>query len=214
MSSPSLKTSEANVGLRLFNVAATTVMDPCHDRLPRRLEVLVKDLSADTPTHLFAVHSKPITRVTLYPVHALVFAAHCAHLPPIPHTNSAAPTEDGKKIVLPVVPFCLPNPPTFLMLLDYLYTKRGNYLLAALLPILPRGPKPSLTQLSQTLAASYPVHALLSFAAKVHGLWSNVVVLGVFDKKLSQIIEVAWKVLLDALAISPGASWTEGTPSH
>jgi hypothetical protein len=213
MSSPSLEMTEAEFDPRLFNVAATTVADPCRDRLPRRLEVLVKDLSADTPTHLFAVHSKPTTRVSLYPVHALVFAAHCANLPPIPHTNSAAPAEDGKKIVLPVVPLCLPNPPTFSMLLNYLYTKRGDHLLSVLLPIPARGQKPQLKQLSRTAATTFTVQALLSYAAKVHGLWCNVTALGVFDERLSQVIEVAWEVLLDALAISTGANWTEGPSS-
>lgn len=198
-----------------MNVAATTVADPCRDRLPRRLEVQIKDFSTDTPTHLFAVHSKPATRVCLYPVHALIFAAHCAHLPPIPYVNSAEATEDGKKLILPVVPLCLPNPPTFPMLLHYLYTKRGDHLLAALLPMAPRGPKPSLTQLSRTFAATFTVQALLSYAAKVHGLWSNVAALGVFDEKLSRAIEVAWEVVLDALAISTGANWrTEGTSSQ
>ena len=31
--------------------------------------------------------------------------------------------------------------------------------------------------------------------------------LGIFDERLSQVIEVAWDVLLKALAVSTGASW-------
>jgi hypothetical protein len=182
-------------------------VDAPRERLPRELEVVVNNISGEAPTHLLAVHSKPATRVSLFPVHALVLAAHCAHVPPFPHADSKTPAEAGSKLTLPVTPFCIPNPETFSIILYYLYTKRMERVFAALLPIPLRGVKPSIDQLSQLYAATFTVHTLLSHAAKVHGLWSNVTALGVFDDKLSRVIEVAWEVLLSALAIKTGMKW-------
>ena len=53
--------------------------------------------------------------------------------------------------------------------------------------------------------------ALLSQAAKAHGLWNNVVALGVFDERLSRTIETAWEALLDALVITTDATWRTDT---
>ena len=174
--------------------------------LSRKLDVVINDVSSEAPTHLLAVHAKPATRVSLFPVHAIVLAAHCARLPPFPKSESWTPAEAGSKISLSVTPFCLPNPETFSIVLYYLYTKRVDRLFSALLPLPLQGGK-SIDQLSRRYSSTFTVQALLSQAAKVHGLWSNVAALGIFDERLSQVIEVAWKVLLTALAISTGAKW-------
>ena len=176
------------------------------ERLPRKLDVVINDVSSEAPTHLLAVHTKPTTRVSLFPVHAIVLAAHCARLPPFPQSGSRTPAEAGSKISLPVTPFCLPNPETFSIILYYLYTKRVDRLFSALLPLPLQGRK-SIDQLSRTYSSTFTVQALLSHAAKVHGLWSNVAALGIFDGRLWQVIEVAWEVLLKALAVSTGARW-------
>lgn len=190
----------------------TTTANPPRDRLPRELEVIVNDLGADAPTHLFAVYSRSATRISIHPVHALVLAAHCAHLPSLPYSKPTTPTEIGGTLTLPVVPLCVPNPATFPILLHYLYTKRGDHLLASLLPMPPRDATQSLQQFSQTFAATFTVQALLSHAARVHGLWSNVAALGVFDEKLSRAIEMVWEVLLGALAVSTGSNWRTEQP--
>ncbi|KAF8498370.1 hypothetical protein BU17DRAFT_72337 [Hysterangium stoloniferum] len=59
--------------------------------------------------------------------------------------------------ILPVI-LCVPEPASFPLLMHYLYTKRPDHLFAALLPA----------------------------GASVHGLWSNVTAMGVFDDGLSK----------------------------
>ena len=168
---------------------------------------MINDISSEAPTHLLAVHAKPATRVSLFPVHAIILAAHCARLPPFPPSSSRTPAEAGSKITFPVTPFFIPNPETFPIILHYLYTKRVDRLFSALLPLPLQSGKPSIDELSRTYSSTFTVQALLYHAARVHGLWSNVAALGIFDERLSQVIEVAWDVLLKALAVSTGAKW-------
>ena len=167
---------------------------------------MINDISSDAPTHLLAVHAKSATRVSLFPVHAIILAANCARLPAFPPSSSRTPAEAGSKITFPVTPFFIPDPDTFSIILYYLYTKRVDHLFSALLP-LPLQGKTSIDELSRTYSSTFTVQALLSHANRVHGIWSNVAALGIFDERLSQVIEVAWKVLLTALAGSPGARW-------
>lgn len=196
----------------MFAVATnSTVVNAPRNRLPHELEVVVNKISADAPTHLLAVYSKPVSRVAIHPAHALVLASHCAHLPSLPHSKPTMPMAAGSTLILPVVPLCLPSPETFPILLHYLYTKRHDHLLASVLPIRPGDGSQSLNQLGQRLAAMFTVPALLSQAAKAHGLWNNVVALGVFDERLSRTIETAWEALLDALVITTDATWRTDT---
>ncbi|KAF8488126.1 hypothetical protein JB92DRAFT_1449636 [Gautieria morchelliformis] len=201
-------------GPQLLAVAASTTANPPRDRLPRELQVIVNDITADAPSHLFAVcaQSQPPTRISLHPAHALVLASHCAHFPSLPYSKPAVAPAAGSTLTLPVVPLALPSPETFPILMHYFYTKRGDHLLASLLPIAPRDATQTLDQLSTEYAATFTVQALLARAARVHGLWSNVAALGVFDAKLWRGIEVVWAVLLDALAISTGSSWRTESP--
>ncbi|KAF8488125.1 hypothetical protein JB92DRAFT_1450177 [Gautieria morchelliformis] len=203
-------------GPQLLAVAASTTADPPRDRLPRELQVIVHDITADAPSHLFAVCSQPPTRISLHPAHALVLASHCANFPALPYSKPTVAPAVGSTLTLPVVPLALPNPETFPILMHYLYTKRGDHLLAALLPMASRDATQTFDQLqlSTEYAAAFTVQALLARAAIVHGLWSNVAALGVFDAKLWRGIEVVWAVLLDTLAISTGSSWrTKSTMS-
>ncbi|KAF8577828.1 hypothetical protein K439DRAFT_1396231 [Ramaria rubella] len=195
------------VGPRMLTVAATTTANPPRDRLPRELEVVINDLSAEAPTHLFAIYSTPTSQVALHPAHALVLAAHCSHLPTLLHSKPTQPTSAGSTLTLPVVPLCLPHPATFPILLFYLYTKRREHLFASLLPMVSRDANESIEQLARTLAATFTVQALLSHAARIHGFWRNVATLGIFDDKLWQVMEMAWELLGRALAIGTVATW-------
>jgi len=137
-------------------------------------------------------------RIVLVPIHALVFATQCAHLPPL---TCPAPRARGEAEVntatLPVLPFPIPSPGTFSLLMQYLYTHQAKRILSVLIPV------PSYTSspqaLSQKLTESCTVEALLSLLSTVYGLWRNVTNLGVFDEKLWQIIDFSWTVVRNAL---------------
>jgi hypothetical protein len=198
---------------------------PVKNTLPKELDVLINDLSCDMPSHMLAVHSRlpqhtsqshSPRQVTLFPIHHIVFAAHCASLPTLPpNPTPAMPQTTGTHITLPVVPLCIPHPETFPHLSAYLYTRRTSALIASLLPAGTSLP-PTLTidapdfnktlrQFSKQLAMTYTVHALLGHAVKINGLWRNVCALGVFDDGMWDALDVAWDAILLALAIATGS---------
>lgn len=160
--------------------------------LPKEMEVSfgVGSSSAFNPTHLLAVYAKPSPaqpqrNVTLFPAHDVVLATHCAHMPTLPPSTTASHSQP----TLPVVPLCLPAPETFATLQHYLYTKRTDTLLAALVPSLSSLP-------------AQPVSTLLQRATVIHGLWRNVCALGVSDEQLWRTMDVAWEAVLRALAVA------------
>ena len=167
---------------------------------------MINDISSEAPTHVLATKAKPATRPFFFPVHAIILATHCARLPPFPQSASQTPAEAGSKITLPVITLSIPNPETFPIILHYLYTKHVDRLSSALLP-LPLQDGKSIDELSQTYSSTFTVQALLSHVNRVHGLWSNTAAFGIFDGKLCDVIEMAWDVLLKALAVSTGAKW-------
>ncbi|OBZ76426.1 hypothetical protein A0H81_03128, partial [Grifola frondosa] len=161
-------------------------------------------------------------RVTLFPIHHLVFAAHCARFPLLEISRVDAPTQPGSEITLPVVPFCLPHPDSFGQLASFLYSRRGDLLLSQLLPSPPptghpgivvcMPPAPSTTEstlnveFARRLAGTFTPHALFQYLMHVNGLWRNACALGVFEETLWAVIDVAWDILLNALNIASGAT--------
>jgi hypothetical protein len=188
--------------------------------LPKEIPVVVNDLSSDMPTHMLGVYARDLPasarrRVTLFPIHNIIIATHCANLPILPPSDIARPDTPGSTISIPVVPLCIPAPDVFPQLSTFLYTKRIDHLLASLLPC----PVPHqlylgdpttkssvvlLHQFARILAKGYNAQALLMHALSVNGMWRNACALGIDDAKLWCALDVAWELLLSALAISTG----------
>ena len=108
--------------------------------LPKELKItLTGPVAAACPTHILAVYSSPEKHqrqhFTLYPVHAIVLATHCANLPSFPALKSSPALKGTMNI--PVLPLGLPSATTFPLLQSYLYTKRIDTLLSKLLPASP-----------------------------------------------------------------------------
>lgn len=164
---------------------------------------MIEDTSVPAPSHILAVWSKgkdttaPRT-VEIRPVHELLFAATCAHLPAFP--AAARPTCEDGKTRLPVVPLCIPHLPTFGLLQHYLYTHQADRLLAGLLPKPPTPVAPEET--AARLAQSCSPATLINHALRVHGLWSNVCALGIFDDKLWRVIDFSWALLMESLKLA------------
>ncbi|KAH9929075.1 uncharacterized protein BXZ73DRAFT_102229 [Epithele typhae] len=166
--------------------------------------------------------------VPLYPASALVMAAHCALLPPLPRSHPHAPRRAG--LTLPIVPLTVPSPETFALLHAYLHTLRPDTLLAALLPALAgalptlaaSGPSSAagerayvgqftsdrLVRLAHSLAGAAfqrggssqaAMASLMAHIKVVNGLWQNVCALGVFDDELWGVMDLAWEVVLAAM---------------
>lgn len=210
---------------RLLRAVASVVAEPPKDALPSEIAITVNDHSDyPPPTHMLAIHGRtPASKdappgdarrqVTLIPAHSAVLALHCARLPMSKLTapSSASPaytSDDCTQLVVPVQPLCLPSPTTFALLSSFIYTKRADHLLKSLLPCPPpptlAADPASLPAFAARLAGTYTAQALLRHVNSVHGLWQNACVLGVFVDELWDTLDLAWEVLLTAMAISAG----------
>lgn len=149
----------------------------------------------------------------LVPVHALIYAAQCSNFPrlsrAVPHVDA-----QSKSARLAVVPVYVPSPSTFPLLNSYLYTKRAERLLSTLAPLssnalgaIPvghQGASNTVSALGRAMAESFPLPALVEHAAVVHGLWGNVMALGVDDEVLWWALDTAWGIITTAIALSSG----------
>ncbi|KAG6909322.1 hypothetical protein DXG01_001121 [Tephrocybe rancida] len=189
-------------------------------RLPPCLSIPIRTTSSSQPTyptHILAITSSknPSDMATMFPVHSLVLASHCAQLPRLPHSSHQphSPT-----LQLPVLPLSIPSPAAFSVLHSYMYNHRLESVLKALFPM-PSGflqslsPEavqgalasgPTLHQLSSYLcsSASGSPQALTSHAAHVKELWQTVVALGIHDPELWDTIDLAWEVILGAFNLA------------
>ncbi|KDQ56851.1 hypothetical protein JAAARDRAFT_132305 [Jaapia argillacea MUCL 33604] len=224
------------VGPRMMQVLASVQAEPIRNALPKELSIIINDLSADLPTHMFAVYARqpsppssssdaPRRRVTLFPIHNIVMASHCANLPRLSTEKPKTPEKVGEEVTVPVVPLCIPSPQTFPQLSAYLYTKRSDHLLASLLPCPPPQPfvfssssssSPSdspeshdakLLAYAKKLAGTYTPNALLQHAMLINGLWRNVCALGVDEERLWCTLDLAWEVVLRAMALATGVEF-------
>jgi hypothetical protein len=217
---------------RMLRVLSSVEATPVRNSLPKELPIMVNDLSSDMPTHMLAVYSRQSTaspnstrRVTLFPIHNIIMALHCAHLPTLPKSTASEPDSVGQ-MTLPVIPLCIPSPETFSQLSAYLYTRNCSQLLVSLLPTRMLTPasilsfdhildvdSPELQQYSEKLRATYTPHALLMHAMTINGLWRNACALGVFDDQLWEVLDLAWDAVLGALGWTEGGAEATSSPS-
>ncbi|KAF7319625.1 Clampless protein 1 [Mycena chlorophos] len=201
-------------------------------RLPATLSVPLRNNAAGLalPTHALAVSkagksgTDEDAPTTVYPVHAVVLAAHCTKLPRMPRSSPASQSH----VTLPVLPLPLPSLPAFAIIHSWLYTTRIDAVLSSLLPhalpapILERlASSPSeadaLRVLEDTMASRQAVHALathlcaassgnlgvlMGHAGHVKELWTDVVALGICDPGMWGAIDLAWEVVLGAMNLA------------
>ncbi|KAJ6573036.1 hypothetical protein DFH09DRAFT_1362197 [Mycena vulgaris] len=156
----------------------------------------------------------------IFPVHAVVLAAHCAK---VPRLQPSAPTGSTRtaSATLPVLPLTLPSPHAFVILHALMYTHRLPPALAELLPSASshgrNGEELTHATLLATLASPSALHALASHlcassssnlstlmghAGHVKELWQDMVALGVYDPELWDALDLAWEVVLGALNLA------------
>ena len=157
--------------------------------LPNEMDVSIDNAAGVCPTHMLAVYSSRPTasprKVTLFPTHQLVLAAHCANLPALP--TSSATHSAGTSATVPVVPLCLPSPEAFPLLQSYLYTKNTENLSNVLFPS-------TCTPLDKVV--------LRRHMGLIHGLWADACALGVVDSSLYEVIQSSWSRLVAAVEAS------------
>ena len=208
----------------LLKSLASVKANPPKDELHKKLEIVIDDMTAIPPTHLLAIFGRQPTgqsqqpcRVTLYPVHSLVFASHCASLPIFPLSLPATlPEENIQKLDVPVWPLCIPSPATYPQLSAYLYSKRTDLFMRSVLPRPPpstfKGDLSQILSFARELAETFTVQTLVKHIMMVFGVWQNVCALGVFDDDLWETLDNLWELLLQSIAIGSG-SLSALTPS-
>ncbi|KAJ7056595.1 hypothetical protein C8F01DRAFT_354494 [Mycena amicta] len=226
-------------------LAGISTLAPSHlpqslprSRLPPALSVPVRANPQGTalPTHALAMSLATKTGrddgdapTSLFPIHAVVLAAHCTKLPPI---GPAATSSSSHSIALALLPLALPSPAAFRIIHMWLYSSRVDAVLSSLLPNAlpstfierlastytqaPSSPgSPSL--LSSTLETRSTIHALsahlctfsagnltalMTHASHVKELWQDLVALGIHDPGLWAAVDVVWDVVLGAMNIA------------
>ena len=200
---------QITLNFRLFSVLPRVRAQTVTNTLPvpKALSISVDDALSDLPTHMFAVYSQKSNvvgprRVTLFPIHDIVFSSQCANLTKLPTAAkvgvSANIVEPGLTAI-PVVPLAIPSPQTLPQLAAYLYTHSTLDLLAFLLPIRAAWAHP-LYNMSDAMAEAYNIQAVLAHAMTVNGVWGNACALGVFDLGLWNALDVAWEEIITLLA--------------
>lgn len=183
--------------------------------LPKELVVLAHDLSAQMPTHLLAVYAKlensASASMSLYPAHNTILSAYCANMPSLPYSSPPPPAQQGGPVRLPVVPVCLPHPPSYAHIQQYLYTKDHVSFLQSMLPSIPSqgacgDSSPATPQYVKDFAATFTTQKILAFMRNAHGMYRNMCALGVQEDVMWQLLNVAWEILLSALAVSAHTS--------
>ncbi|KAK7053018.1 hypothetical protein VNI00_004339 [Paramarasmius palmivorus] len=192
--------------------------------LPAFLTVPLRAPSSATtpsyPTHALAVSSSrnPEAQPMIVPVHSIVLAANCARFPEL-RTTPAHPHSPTAQLT--VVPFALPSPGAFPILVNYMYQHRLDKVLKSLFPV-PSGFMSSLSahdvrewlnsrtilhQLSTYLCEhdEYSLQRLTAHATHVRDVWQDMVALGLNDPELWDTIDLAWEVILHALNLAAGS---------
>ncbi|CAA7266197.1 unnamed protein product [Cyclocybe aegerita] len=211
-----LRDSLQGLAPELLQSLSSIKASPPPNSLPKELAVVVNDMTTVLPTHMLAIYGTKTKlnpgpcKVTLYPAHSLVLAAHCAHLPQFPPALPVPEHVSGEQeVTLPVWALRLPSPATYPQLSIYLYNKNVEGLMKSLLPM----PAPQtfledsvhgVVPFASQLAETFTVQALVKHTVMVHGLWQNACTLGVFDEQLWECMDAMWQVLLTALAIATG----------
>ncbi|VDB87181.1 unnamed protein product [Peniophora sp. CBMAI 1063] len=185
--------------------------------MPQKVDLVVNNCEGEMPSHCLAIWSldRQLSppqldnniNVTLYPVHGSVLAVNAAHLPVLVPGTPAAPRTPGSRMEVPVVSLALPAPHMFNPLLRYMYTKDHNALFASMFPagaLPPIGETPRERMLAgaTSLAQMVPREVLFRMASCITGFWRNVCFIGVFDDALWATMDLAWEIILSALAMS------------
>lgn len=197
--------------------------EPPRAIIPKTMEaILDSHVIAAVPTHFLAVYSSapptagdPTTRlsqnlkyrraVLIYPVHAIVFAAHCSRLPSIPESiPELASIACREMLTLPVIPLRVPRINQFPVVMQYLYSYDWRQLVVNLIPL---HPIPDLRETD--LLADDPQspfmhirtmrHATQLFHAvplerfpiikdRIWGVYQNIVALGISDRRMWQVV--------------------------
>jgi hypothetical protein len=160
------------------------------------------------PTHLFAVvgtNADQSIPPLMVPTDADLYAdgfrvellpATPPETPPVPQT---IPQSQSQVVTLPVVPISVPHVPSMplLLLFGLGFETQTNLMAWRLLPPHVIGEFPNAAAMAQVMAhlGDEQFRRHLSYN---HGLWKNVLALGIKDTRIVELVQTAWNVTAEA----------------
>jgi hypothetical protein len=214
----------ATFGPRMIRTLSSIEADAPRDSLVPELDILVRDLSYEAPSHFLAVHGPPPppingvpqkNPVQLHPVHSLNLALYCENLPILPPCRDPGQLVNGNTAFrrsVPVVTLRLPCPETFAPLTRYMCVRNLAPLLPHMFPV-PVSSLPSLPALftpgdagitaranfARFLAKTYTTQVLRDHMAWILSTWKNILCLGMVDPPLLTGLDLAYATLSYAI---------------
>lgn len=205
--------------------------------LPRELEVVMDDYGlSTTPTHYIALYATPTVgprlhrhKISVIPVHGFILAMYCSNIRkylPSKRIITAAKScrvaaQDDEPemevhrsaLRLPVLSIAIPDPSSFMVLLQYFYTGNLRAFCLNAAPYLAYEPREFpldmadktnemyMRALSCQLAENYPPPELREYWQNLWWLSWNMVALGVSEPRLWAVLNVQTLCLQRAAAI-------------
>lgn len=175
---------------------------------------IVRDLSIHVPTHILEI-SGSYTGLNglklVLPCHGIVYAANCANFPPLPPSSpvpSITTTTNESTIDLPVVKFQVPSCRTYMLLHEYLHTKRGERLVFQLLDLPPTPPSQRLDvnilveRMTKTSVGPARLEGLVERTGILQDVANNAYALGITDHDFWKNLNFAHSVVVQAIQVS------------
>ena len=154
------------------------------------------------PTHILALQSTRSDQKFLYPSHALLLAAHCTGVPPVPILPPGSTS-------LPVVQLKVTSPNLFPVLQAFLLTKSHETLISGLLPVSTSslGSFSSLPPQQRTAKLGHMLYEksrgsmqqLMTYSDQISAFWRLICALGVFDNDTWEVVDLTWDAVLGAM---------------
>jgi hypothetical protein len=139
---------------------------------------------------------------------------HCANFPAMPERIPSEPSSSSRpqdvQITLPTQSLCVPSPESYAPLARYIYHKDTLKLLTELLPVAPdadfEANQAQVSSFGTFIGRNCELSKIVSRMTLINGLWKNACALQVHDDwdGLWDTIELAWEVILTALAVATG----------
>lgn len=173
------------------------------------------------PVHDLVLHVS-LPRVDVLSIFTILPAQmNCGRLPRgfLGELVGSCPENAGERIAVPTKEFAVPSIAAFSVLLEWMYTKHPVAILSRLLPnhdeiqqTAPEDPPRDPQDDEQwddeddvdvkrwgSLASRVSKERLLRFLSMTYATWETIWVLGIDNKDLSQLVDLCWQVLINAL---------------
>ena len=173
------------------------------------------------PVHDLVLHVSLPGISTISILTILLAQLNCGRLPRgfLGELIGSCPQIAGERITVPTKEFAVPSIAAFSLLLEWMYTKHPVVILSRLLPNhdeiqqaapeeLPRDPQDDEQWDEEddvdvkrwgSLASRVSKERLLQFLSMTYATWETIWVLGIDNKDLSQLVDLCWQVLINAL---------------